>query len=350
MCYSLDLRTGNQLAIALGKRVYLWNASTSSIDELMQCSGADNFVTSVSWSPDGNYLSVGTNEADVQLWDTTQHKQLRTMRGHAQRGTFLRTPAETRIRSLTPTIQSVPSPGTATSSAPAAVTARSSTTTSALPSTTLPLSRVTPRRSAALSGRPMVSSSPLAVRTHAPSPSACARRSLSRLGNDNLLNIWDASSTAPKFSLDAHQAAVKAVAWCPWQQGLLASGGGTSDRCIRTWSSTTGACLNTVDTGSQVCALQWNPHQRELVSSHGFSENQLIVWKYPAMVRMAELRGHTSRVLHLALSPDGTTIASAAGDETLRFWKVFEGAEQKKVAAKKIGQADSHKLSSISLR
>lgn len=169
-------------------------------------------------------------------------------------------------------------------------------------------------------------------------------------GNDNLLNIWDASSTAPKFSLDAHQAAVKAVAWCPWQQGLLASGGGTSDRCIRTWSSTTGACLNTVDTGSQVCALQWNPHQRELVSSHGFSENQLIVWKYPAMVRMAELRGHTSRVLHLALSPDGTTIASAAGDETLRFWKVFEGAEQKKVAAKKIGQADSHKLSSISLR
>lgn len=312
----------------------------------MECSGADNFVTSVSWTADGNYLAVGTNEADVQLWDTTQHKQLRTMRGHSQRGTFLHTPAAGNVAHLT---QSVPSPGTATSSAPAAVTARSSTTMSASPSTTLPPSRVTLRRSAASSGPPTVSSSPLAVRTRAP-----LRMHISLTvrcaGNDNLLNIWDASSTAPKFSLDAHQAAVKAVAWCPWQQGLLASGGGTSDRCIRTWSSTTGACLNTVDTGSQVCALQWNPHQRELVSSHGFSENQLIVWKYPAMVRMAELRGHTSRVLHLALSPDGTTIASAAGDETLRFWKVFEGAEQKKVAAKKIGQADSHKLSSISLR
>ena len=39
---------------------------------------------------------------------------------------------------------------------------------------------------------------------------------------------------------------------------------------------------------------------------------------------MADLRGHSSRVLHLAMSPDGTTVASAAADETLRFWKVFQ--------------------------
>ena len=42
------------------------------------------------------------------------------------------------------------------------------------------------------------------------------------------------------------------------------------------------------------------------------------------MKKIADLRGHTSRVLHLALSPDGTTVASAAADETLRFWKVFQ--------------------------
>ena len=42
------------------------------------------------------------------------------------------------------------------------------------------------------------------------------------------------------------------------------------------------------------------------------------------MKKIAELRGHTSRVLHLALSPDCTTVASAAADETLRFWKVFQ--------------------------
>ena len=41
------------------------------------------------------------------------------------------------------------------------------------------------------------------------------------------------------------------------------------------------------------------------------------------MVKTAELSGHESRVLHMAMSPDGETIVSAAGDETLRFWKCF---------------------------
>mgnify|MGYP002008054084 CR=1 FL=1 len=30
------------------------------------------------------------------------------------------------------------------------------------------------------------------------------------------------------------------------------------------------------------------------------------------MVRVAELTGHTSRVLHMAQSPDGTTVCTAA--------------------------------------
>jgi hypothetical protein len=34
-----------------------------------------------------------------------------------------------------------------------------------------------------------------------------------------------------------------------------------------------------------VCALQWSKHSRELVSSHGFSQNQLIVWNYPSVRR-----------------------------------------------------------------
>ena len=104
--------------------------------------------------------------------------------------------------------------------------------------------------------------------------------------NDNLLNIWDLQTpSAPRYTLNQHNAAVKALAWCPWQQNLLASGGGTADRTIRFWNSKTGACLNSVDTKSQVCALQWSKHTKELVSSHGFSQNQLIVWSYPTVAR-----------------------------------------------------------------
>ncbi|MCH84353.1 protein FIZZY-RELATED 2-like, partial [Trifolium medium] len=41
------------------------------------------------------------------------------------------------------------------------------------------------------------------------------------------------------------------------------------------------------------------------------------------MSKLATLTGHTYRVLYLAISPDGQTIVTGAGDETLRFWNVF---------------------------
>lgn len=49
------------------------------------------------------------------------------------------------------------------------------------------------------------------------------------------------------------------------------------------------------------------------------------------MKRIATLTGHTYRsnnkfnfrVLYLAMSPDGQTIVTGAGDETLRFWNIY---------------------------
>ena len=61
----------------------------------------------------------------------------------------------------------------------------------------------------------------------------------------------------------------------------------------------------------------------ELVSTHGYSENAVVVWKFPTMRKLATLTGHNLRVLYLAMSPDGESIVTGAGDETLRFWKVL---------------------------
>ena len=68
----------------------------------------------------------------------------------------------------------------------------------------------------------------------------------------------------------------------------------------------------------------------ELVSTHGYSQNQINVWKYPTMKRMATLTGHSYRVLYLAASPDGQTLVTGAGDETLRFWNVFPPKKNQK--------------------
>jgi len=290
----LDWSTSNILAVALGPAVYLWNASTGDIQELMTTAENDH-VTAVSWIKDGSFLAIGTNNASVQIWDADQSKKLRTIRNHAAR---------------------VP-----------------------------PLSwnnhiLSSGCRDGSIHNNDVRVAEPLVQTLQGHTQEVCGLKyspdgsQLASGGNDNLLNIWDtrASSTTagPKFTMDQHQAAVKAVAWCPWQQNLLATGGGTGDRQMRFWNTSTGACLNSIDTKSQVCSIVWSKEYREVVSSHGFSQNQLTIWKYPSLAKVSELTGHTSRVLHMAISPDGQHVASAAGDETLRFWKCFESSTDKK--------------------
>ncbi|KDR03318.1 Cell division cycle protein 20-like protein [Zootermopsis nevadensis] len=50
----------------------------------------------------------------------------------------------------------------------------------------------------------------------------------------------------------------------------------------------------------------------------------------PSAGRVAELTGHTARILQLAMSPDGSTVLSAGADETLRLWKCFAPHPAKK--------------------
>jgi cell division cycle 20-like protein 1 (cofactor of APC complex) len=45
----------------------------------------------------------------------------------------------------------------------------------------------------------------------------------------------------------------------------------------------------------QVCNLAWSKNVNELVSAHGYSQNQIIVWKYPSMAKLATLTGHSYR-------------------------------------------------------
>lgn len=142
-------------------------------------------------------------------------------------------------------------------------------------------------------------------------------------GNDNKLFVWSANSNQPVCKFSSHMAAVKALAWSPHQHGLLVSGGGTADRTIRFWNTLNNVQLNVIDTGSQVCNLMISKNVNELVSTHGYSQNQIIIWNFQDMEKIATLTGHSYRVLYLAMSPCGQTIVTGAGDETLRFWTVF---------------------------
>ena len=127
---------------------------------------------------------------------------------------------------------------------------------------------------------------------------------------------------------------MKAINWSPLHRGLLATGGGTADQNIRFWNTQLLKPLNQINTGSQVCNLVFSKTEDELVSTHGYSLNQVIVWKYPTMEKIATLTGHTYRVLYLAMSPDGSSIVTGAGDETLQFWNIFPKSRSSRGAMK----------------
>lgn len=156
------------------------------------------------------------------------------------------------------------------------------------------------------------------------------QRYLASGGNDNKVLLWTAQHPNPVVNLGGHSAAVKALAWNPNNFGMLATGGGTADRMIKVWDTTEGKCVRGVDTGSQVCSLAFSRNTAELVSTHGYSQNVVHVWKTSSMGRIATLGGHTSRVLYLATSPDGENVVTGAGDETLRFWNLFPPQGQAK--------------------
>ncbi|KAG6612597.1 cell division cycle protein 20 [Phytophthora cinnamomi] len=114
------------------------------------------------------------------------------------------------------------------------------------------------------------------------------------------------------------------------------------------WSDAAGGSAHlAIGTRSQVCSLLWSTTEKELLSSHGYSQNELCLWKYPSMTKVKELTGHTSRVLHLAASPDGETVVSGAADETLRFWKVFGPNRKARKAGSSTAELSSSSLSSV---
>lgn len=311
----VDWSAQNVLAVGLKSCVYLWSACTSVVTKLCDLQ-RDRHVTSVSWNQSGNLLAVGTSPGVVQVWDTTTCKLVRTLKGHSAR-----------VGCLAWNSSILSSGG----------------------------------RDKEIFNRDMRCKEDFVAQLSGHKQEVCGLTwsnddmQLASGGNDNQLLIWNASAglgcggtsittgsgasyNSPALAFSCHEAAVKAIAWSPHARGLLVSGGGTADRKIRFWNTMTNSALAVVDTGSQVCNLAWSKNVNEVVSTHGYSQNQVIVWKYPTLSKVVTLMGHTCRVLYLAMSPSGETIVTGAGDETLRFWNVFPSAKSQR------GSCDSSSL------
>ncbi|OSX58201.1 hypothetical protein POSPLADRAFT_1173606 [Postia placenta MAD-698-R-SB12] len=289
----------NTLAVALAESTYLWRADTGEVTQMGEAPEG-TYVASVDFSNDGQFLGVGLGMGAVELWDIETQTKLRTMGGHS-----------TQVACLS-WHQHLLTSGCGDGSIWHHDV------------------RVARHKVGELVG-------------HQGEVCGLKWRSDGELlasgGNDNVVNVWDGrvgdvtpgSRSAARWTKRNHVAAVKAIAWCPWQPALLASGGGTSDATVHIWNTTTGARLHSLTTPSQVTSIQWSPHKKEFLTTHGYPTNSLMIHAYPSMERVVEIRdAHDSRVLWSALGPGGDLVCTGAGDENLKFWRVWEMPKPKK--------------------
>ncbi|KAK4054192.1 substrate-specific activator of APC-dependent proteolysis [Microbotryomycetes sp. JL201] len=286
----VDWSAHDELVVGLASAVYTWSATTLAVKRLCDLSqqAIPDSVTSVAWVQRGTQIAVGTRNGSVQIWDAQAERCIRRMTGHSARVGAL---------AWNDAILTSGSHDKLIYHRDVRVPQHS-------------IKKITSHKQEICGLKWSESGDQLASG-----------------GNDNKLFVFNGLSETPLHKFTDHTAAVKAIAWSPHQNGILASGGGTQDMKLRIWNTSTGTLLNEVDTGSQICNLLWSKTSNELVSTHGFStgpaQNQVIIWKYPSLTQVAQLQGHTYRVLYLAASPNGQTIVTGAGDETLRFWAAF---------------------------
>ncbi|KAJ2914968.1 hypothetical protein MD484_g5466, partial [Candolleomyces efflorescens] len=302
----------NAIAVALEAVTYIWKADTGSVVQLGDAPEG-TYISSVDFSNDGAFLGVGIGSGEVELWDVETGQKLRTMTGHTSQ-----------IAALS-WHQHILSSGCADGSI-------------WHHDVRVPRHKV------------------MELLGHTGEVCGLKWRSDGELlasgGNDNVVNIWDGrigdvgegARGSAKWTKRNHTAAVKAIAWCPWQPSLLASGGGTNDATVHIWNSTTGARLHTVRTPSQVTSIQWAPHRKEILTTHGYPTNSIMLHAYPSMERVAEIRdAHDARVLFSCVGPAGDVVCTGAGDENLKFWRIWD-LQSEQLTKKKTKKKD---LSSV---
>ncbi|XP_062418360.1 cell division cycle protein 20 homolog B-like [Pungitius pungitius] len=293
----LDCSCKGVIALALGSSVYLWNSQTGSLVGYLDPSPHPGLarhptpsISCLSWSRDGGTLSIGTRRGEIQLWDVEHKRNMRCLPSHLSV-----------VRGLSWN-QHLLSSGSALGR----------------------IHHLDPRAPEPLVGA-IVQAEAVCGLQWSPGGDRLASGS-----TEGLLCIWGGDMAGVTWSRQPistmrQPSAVKAMAWCPWQRRMIATGGGWTDGELRVWDTDSGTCVTSANTDSQICSLRWAEKKKCLVTGHGLPHYQVSCWSCPLLPVLGpvyRMSGHSQRVLHLAVSPDGSQIFSAGADQQFHIWDV----------------------------
>ncbi|HEY9645253.1 MAG TPA: TIR domain-containing protein [Chroococcidiopsis sp.] len=129
---------------------------------------------------------------------------------------------------------------------------------------------------------------------------------------DNTIRLWDLTGKTLQ-TFEGHDSGVISIAFSPNGQRLVS---GSADHTARVWDMQ-GVLLHTFHHSDIVSGVDFLDD--DSVVSGSYDKTVRIWWLDPELRQ--NLRGHTRRVLDVAISADGKTIASSSSDRTVEMWQ-----------------------------
>ena len=132
---------------------------------------------------------------------------------------------------------------------------------------------------------------------------------------DKTVRLWSKDGKLIK-TLSGHQNWVLGVSFSRDGE-LIASGSG--DKTIKIWRKD-GTLIKTIDAHTEaVLDVSFSPTDNILASAS--ADNTIKLWRTDGTL-IKTLKGHTDAVISVIFSPDGQTIASGSADNTIKLWTI----------------------------
>ncbi len=249
--------------------------------------GHTNYISAITWSPDGKYIASASGDHTVQIWDANTGTTLRTYRGHN---------SEVLAVAWSPNGQYI-----ASGSLDSTVQVWQATTG-------ILLYTYKGHSDAVFS----LTWSPDSTR-------------IVSAGNDGTMQVWDASSGKSSFSYSTFSirgtpAAWNSVVWSP--DGKSIAIGGLGDVIVL--DAATGKHINYYGFhGGIVHAVCWSPDSSYIAV--GSADFTVLVWNIADKQNVYTYTGHTTDIFTVAWSPDGKRIASGSADGLVETWDALTG-------------------------